>query len=585
MVVVSHAAHDNIRKNEDAASSRNSTSSQPDDGHRATAEVNKDDMSSSRSDSGVTGKVQERNVKQQKIRLLFWGVLLLALVSYSMTAFVKDFNRAKPLLYMEVAALILLALVLFSKTKLCKDLAGRAQAITEKVTHKIANDWRLTAAVALATVAVLALIIGLSIANARRLVSLAGLGVFVFGSWLFSWKRRDVKWRPVIGGLLFQFFFGLLILRSSAGSNAFEFLGNQITTVIGYTSSGANFVFNWAASGFTVYAQDPNPSGMALKTFGGAFAFSVLPTIVFFSSLVSMLYYLGVLQAVIRVIGAVLSYLLGTSASESLNAAGNIFVGQTEAPLLIRPFLKDMTESELHAVMTGGFATIAGGVMAIYIKFGVSSSQLLAASVMSAPAALAISKLLMPETEESKTAAGTSYTIEVGEDGNIIEAAANGAAVAIQLAINIGGQLIAFIAIIAMLNGFLGFFGRLVDIPNLSFELICGYLLYPVAFLMGVDVKDCLAVGTMLGKKIFINEFVAYGDLVKNTEMSEKSKAIAVFALCGFSNFGSIGVQLGGLTPIAPNQGKKLAKLVFSAMIAGNIACFMTACIAGLLLK
>eukprot|EP00171_Calliarthron_tuberculosum_P017524 IDg17524t1 len=395
------------------ASSRNSAS---DDETRAKAEINFDD-------TGTADRTQEHRSKQTKLRMIFLTLLLLALVAYSITAFVKNFDRAKPLLYMEIAAFLLLVLV-------C--------------------DWRLKTVVSLLTVATVALIIGLSIADARRLVSLVGLGVFVFGSWLCSWKRRDVKWRPVIGGLLFQFVFGLLILRSNAGSDTFEFLGKQITNIIGYTSKGV------------------------FKKFFGIFAFSVLPTIVFFSSLVSVLYYLGVLQAVIRVIGAVLAYLLGTSASESLNAAGNIFIGQTEAPLLIKPFLRDMTESELHAVMTGGFATIAGGVMAIYISFGVSSSQLLAASVMSAPAALAISKLLMPETEDSKTAAGSKYKIEAGGDGNIIEAAANGAAVAVQLAINIGGQLIAFLAIIAMLNGFLGFLGRLIDIPKLSFEMICG---------------------------------------------------------------------------------------------------------------
>lgn len=567
-----------------SSNSRTSSFAKGEDG-LATAEINKHDTSFSSNDSDTEHKDPKRSRKQQRLRVLFISLLVLAAVAYSITAFAKDFNRAKPLLYMEIAVVLLITFMYLSKTTILMEITARLQAIVSAVVDKVSNDRRLKGLTALLTIGAVALIIGLSIDDARRLVSLAGLGVFVLGCWLCSWKRRDVKWRPVIGGLLFQFLFGLLILRWKAGEAAFQFLGNQISNLIKYTDNGSRFVFGWLVDGISAYAAGAKSGNMDLVPYPGIFAFSVLPSIIFFSSIVSMLYYLGVLQGFIRIIGAVLAYLLGTSASESLNAAGNIFVGQTEAPLLIRPFLRDMTESELHAVMTGGFATIAGGVMAIYISFNISASHLLAASVMSAPAALAISKLLYPETETSRTAAGSSYKIDSGTDGNLIEAASNGASIAVKLAINIAGQLITFIAIVSMLNGFLGFFGKLVDVPQLSFEMICGYVLYPVAFLMGVDAKDCLTVGTLLGKKIFINEFVAYLDLKEATNLSERSRAIAVFALCGFSNFSSIGVQLGGLTPIAPNQSSKLAKLVLSSMLAGNIACFMTACIAGLLMK
>lgn len=509
--------------------------------------------------------------------------VILAIVSYTITAFVKNFQRALPLLYIELVVLLLIAFRFFKQTIYFDKSVGRFISIIAKVCQKIGNDRKLSIIVSIIVIGIVATIIGLSIDDARRLISLVGLGLFIGGCWLFSWNRSAIKWRPVIGGLLFQFFFGVLILRTNAGFVTFEFIGNKMTSLIGHTNAGSEFVFNWVATGISAYPLETTANPQ-ITQFQGPFAFSVLPTVIFFSALVSILYYLGALQLLIRAIGAILTVLLGTSVSESLNAAGNIFVGQTEAPLLIRPFLKDMTPSELHAVMTGGFATIAGGVLAVYITFGVSASHLLAASVMSAPAALAISKILYPEDEQSKTAAGASYEIDIGEESNVIEAAANGAAIAIQLAINIGGQLIAFLAIVSLLNSFLSYIGGLVDLPQLSFELICGYVLFPVAFVMGVPAQDCVKVGALLGKKVFVNEFVAYLDLSK-TKLDPRSEAIAVFALCGFANFGSIGVALGGLTPIAPNQSKQLARLVFSAMIAGNIACFMTACIAGVLVK
>ncbi len=278
--------------------------------------------------------------------------------------------------------------------------------------------------------------------------------------------------------------------------------------------------------------------------------------------------------------------MLGTSASESLSVAGNIFVGQTEAPLLIKPLMKDMTNSELHAIMTGGFATIAGGVFFVYISFGIPAPAILAASIMSAPAALAISKIAYPETEESSTSTGKkdAYDVPKADDVNLIHAAANGALVGTQLVLNIAGNLVAFLALLQMLNVILGWLGSMIGFGALSFETICGFAFWPFAWLMGIDADDCPEVAQLLGLKIFANEFVAYQVMAfsMKSKISERSFYIASYALCGFSNVGSIGVQLGGLTPLAPNKAENLAKLVTSAMIAGNTACFMTASIAGI---
>jgi nucleoside transporter len=318
----------------------------------------------------------------------------------------------------------------------------------------------------------------------------------------------------------------------------------------------------------------------------------VLPTIIFFSSFISVLYYLGIIQAIIMDIAWVMSVTMGTTASESVNAAGNIFVGQTEAPLMIRPFLKTMTSSEIHAVMTGGFSTIAGGVLAAYVSFGVSASALISASVMSAPAALAISKLLYPECEESPTKNVKNIKIDAGTEQSVVEAAATGASQAVGLVGNVAAMLIAFLSLVAVLDALLGWLGGMVNVPSLSFELICSYILVPAAWLMGIDPEDCQKVAAMLGQKTFINEFVAYltlGSYIGNKVSGEgptislRSEVIATYALCGFANIGSIGIQLGGLIPLAPSRAADISALGVRAMIAGTVACFMTACVAGIL--
>lgn len=282
-----------------------------------------------------------------------------------------------------------------------------------------------------------------------------------------------------------------------------------------------------------------------------------------------------------------------TSGVESLNAAGNIFIGQTEAPLMIRPFLEHVTMSELHAIMTGGFATIAGSVLAAYIEYGVSASHLLSASVMSAPAALAISKLMYPETEIPETLNEENIELPKGNERNVIEAAAKGASTAIALVANIAANLIAFLAFLAFFNGVLSWLGSMVGKPELSFEYICSYVLRPVAFIMGVPWEDSDVVAELLGVKTFLNEFVAYTRLATIIEnrtkmtglrtISVRSEIIATYALCGFANFSSIGIQIGGLAPLAPSRRQDLATVAVRALVAGTIACFMTACIAGVL--
>merc|ERR1719461_1230595 len=416
--------------------------------------------------------------------------------------------------------------------------------------------------------------------EAERWQCFAGLAFFIMLSWALSYKPRYVKWRPVFWGLFLQWLFGFIVLRTSWGYDAFEFISEQITIFLGYTTVGAGFVF---AGEYTSAGDRFLPT---------AFAFGILPTVVFFSSIVYLLYWMGVLQKVISSIAFFMQVTLGTSASESLSAAGNIFVGQTEAPLLVRPFLAEMTESEIHAIMTGGFATIAGGVLAVYIEMGVSAHHLISASVMSAPAALAISKIFYPETEESKTANGKAIEISgLNQAMGPIDALYKGAAISISLCANIAAMLITFPAVIEMLDAWIGYFGErvgLVGSDELSFTKICGWILYPLAWLMGVPPSDCQKLGELMGYKVFVNEFIAYLNLniaYCNEEMSARGVLVATYALCGFSNLGSMGIQLGGLGPLAPEKKPVMTKVVFRAMIAGNVACFMTACVAGILTR
>jgi CNT family concentrative nucleoside transporter len=403
------------------------------------------------------------------------------------------------------------------------------------------------------------------------LIGILGLFTLLSIALLLSENRSAINIKTVFYGLIFQLIFALFILKTPFGAPIFSFLDKSINILIGFSSSGSDFLFKSYIDGVGFHPGLIN------------FAFSTLPTIIFFSSLVAVLYHFGILQAIIKFIARRMQLTLGTSGSETLSVAGNIFLGQTESPLMVRPFVSKMTKSELMAVMTGGFATVSGGVLAIYVSWltdiqGIAG-HLLAASVMSAPAALVVAKIIYPETEESQTMGDVNVNIEQ-TNINAMEALSNGATDGLKLAANIAAMLIAFISFVAMVNYFLSFGGT-------SMEEIFGIIFRPLAWTMGIPWNEAQLVGMLMGKKIVLTELVAYGDLqnlIRDGMISERSAIISTYALCGFSNFASIGIQLGGIGAMAPERKKDLAKLVTKAMFGGAIASWLTATIAGLLL-
>ena len=436
----------------------------------------------------------------------------------------------------------------------------------------------------------------------ERTTSFVGLFVMMGLAVALGKNRRRIDWRPVVGGLALQFAFALLILRTAWGQAAFQAAGTFFTTLLDFVDAGSTFVFG---QGFQEHF----------------IAFKILPTIIFFSALMSLLYHFGVVQWVVRGMAWLMVRTLGTSGAESLSASANVFVGQTEAPLVVKPYLNEMTDSELMAVMVGGFATVAGGVFAAYVGFGVDAGHLLSASVISAPAALLIAKLMQPEVDQSATLGEVRTEVQT-ETVNAIHALANGTSDGLKLALNVGAMLLVFLAVIAMVDFALAGVGStlhtLIFDPERSthsaalagwardalggdfglgwsLAAVLGAVFAPLAFLMGVEVVDARTVGEVLGLKTVANEFIAYeklgpmlptvqdGVVVQPGAMSVRSGVIATYALCGFANFGSIGIQIGGLGPLAPDKQPNLARLGLRAMIGGTLAAFMTACIAGLL--
>jgi len=431
---------------------------------------------------------------------------------------------------------------------------------------------------------------------AERIRSFVGLLVFVLVAWLLSVNRAAVRWRPVIWGLGLQFTFAVLILLTAPGRRLFEGLNNVFVALLGYTNEGAGFLFgNLVRPNVPVGTADgpfgPVAAAETWANTGALFAFSVLPTIIFFSSLMTLLYYMGVMQLFVRAFAWLMQRTMGVSGAESLSAAGNIFVGQTEAPLLVKPYVRTMTNSELHAVMTGGFATVAGGVMAAFVGLLVAffpdiAGHLIAASVMSAPAALAISKVMYPETGEPVTQGEIKIELEK-TDANVIDAAARGASEGLGLALNVGAMLLAFIALLALLNGILGLITGMFGDP-LTIQTVLGWIGAPIAWLMGTPWRDSMAVGTLLGEKTALNEFVAYLHLANmlqgGEDLSARAVVIATYALCGFANFSSIAIQIGGIGGLAPERRGDLSRLGLRAMVGGTLAAFMTACVVGILI-
>ncbi|HIC14139.1 MAG TPA: NupC/NupG family nucleoside CNT transporter [Gemmatimonadetes bacterium] len=432
----------------------------------------------------------------------------------------------------------------------------------------------------------------------ERLRSILGLALLVVIAWGLSVDRKNVHWRIVIWGISLQILFAFFILRTSIGADFFDVINTVVIALLGFTVDGASFIF-----GNLVYENVPVGSGPVgqgefsempgqVANTGAFFAFNVLPTIIFFSSLMTVLYHLGIMQLAVKGVAFVMQRTMRTSGAETMCAAGNIFVGQTEAPLLIKPFVERMTMSELMAVMSGGFATVAGGVLAAYVGilmvyFPDIAGHLIAASVMSAPAALVVAKLMYPENGKPETSENLEVSIETS-DVNVIDAAARGASEGLFLALNVGAMLLAFIALMYMMNGLLGWLGSQVGVDGLTFELILGWLLAPLAWLMGVPWADAPMVASLIGVKTVLNEFYAYLQLAailgSEHDLQPRSIVITIYALSGFANFGSIGVQLGGIGGIAPSRRHDLARLGLRAMIAGSIAAFMTATVAGMIL-
>ena len=404
-----------------------------------------------------------------------------------------------------------------------------------------------------------------------HLQGLMGMILLLGIAFILSNNRRQINYRIIVWGLSLQFIFGILILKTPLGKPLFGFFDKVITKLISFSDAGSDFLFKSLVPGVGYHEAMVN------------FAFRALPTIIFFSSLMTVLYHFGVIQFIVKWISRIMQKSMGTSGSETLSVAANIFVGQTEAPLMIRPFIRSMTQSELMAVMTGGFATVAGGVLALYVIWlkdipGIAG-HLLAASVMSAPAAMVVAKIIYPETDLSETSGDLNIIIEK-PDSNTMEALGRGATEGLKLAANVAAMLVAFVALIAMVNYLLTF-------ADTSIQGILGFIFQPLAWAMGIPWEEAQMVGVLMGEKITLTELIAYSDLRDlrlEQAISDRTAIIASYALCGFANFASIGIQLGGIGGIAPERRKDLAALALKAMLGGALASWMTASIAGILI-
>lgn len=390
--------------------------------------------------------------------------------------------------------------------------------------------------------------------------------VFIFlVAFLFSNNKKKINWRTIIIGFVIQFAFAFAVLKWSVGKYVLSKIALGVQSVISYANEGIKFLFG------------------SLTNDGSIFAVNVLGVIIFISAVVSVLYYLGIMQFIIKIIGGALSKLLGTSKLETISASANIFLGQTEAPLLIKPYVEKLTESELFTVMVGGLASVSGSILVGYSLLGIPIEYLVSASFMSAPAGLIMSKIIIPEVKQAKV----NEEIEMVKDdsANVVDAAAKGAVDGLGLVLNIAAILLAFVALIALINGIIGWIGVIFGIPNLSLQSLLGYIFAPVATIIGVPMKESVTVGSLIGQKLVLNEFVAFTSLspIMGT-LSAKATAIATFSLCGFANISSIAILIGGIGGMAPSRKKDIARLGWKAIMAGTLANLLSATIAGLLL-
>jgi len=412
-----------------------------------------------------------------------------------------------------------------------------------------------------------------------RFSGLLGIIVLLTLAYVFSTNRRAIRLKTVLWGVTLQFLFAVLVIRWTFGQAIMGWAGAKVNTLLSYSFEGSKFVFG--------------ELGVKQSSMGFFFAFQVLPTIIFISAFFAVLYYFGIMQLIIRVMARAMTWFMGVSGAESLDVAASIFMGQTEAPLTIRPLLPECTKSELMTIMTAGMAHVSGGIMAAYILYGIEARHLLAAVIMTAPGTILVSKMLVPETEQPKTAGTVQIAKdELHKDSNLLAAIARGTIDGGQLAFNVAIMLISFIALIALLNGVMGgihnfLFAHFhfVYFPE-TIQKVLGFIFAPVAWLIGIPWKDCGEVGNLLGTRMVINELYAYTKLgALKATLDPRSFTIATFALCGFANFSSIGIQIGGIGALAPNKREQLAKLGFRAMLAGTMANLMSAAIVGILMK
>ncbi|XP_043260400.1 solute carrier family 28 member 3 isoform X1 [Colletes gigas] len=402
----------------------------------------------------------------------------------------------------------------------------------------------------------------------ERLVSAIGIVILISFGWIFSKHPSHIKWRPVLCGLILQFVFGLITIRWVVGQAIFQCISEKVTTFLNFAKSGASFIFS---------EQLVND---------GIFAFATLPVIFYFSFFIQILYYLGVMQSIILNLGQALQRLMGTSICESVICAANIFIGMTESPLLIKPYLNKLTTSELHTIMCSGFGSVSGTVLAAYIGFGANPAHLITASLMAAPASLCYSKLFYPETEKSPIS-HDDIKLEKSDDASFMDAASKGALAGIPLVMGIIANIVAFVSFIALLNALLSWLGMLVGFDGLTFEFILSKTFMPLSWIMGVPWDKCEEVGTLIGLKTVVNEFVAYqklGEYKRQKKIFGRTEAIATYAICGFANPGSIGITLGGLSTLAPDRKEQISSAVLRAFIAGSAVNFLTASIAGMLI-
>ncbi|KAF6729681.1 Solute carrier family 28 member 3 [Oryzias melastigma] len=513
-----------------------------------------------------------------KIQLIINLVLAAGFVAMVTAACVVNFHRAVGLLVISLVTIFFLVW-----DWVMERYGDQVWEVLAPVKNILKRNWfwiRWMVYVLLLAAVVCWLVLDTAQRGTRQLVSFGGLLLLVFLMIVFSKHPFKWSWQTLISGIGLQFVFGLLILRTEFGLQALTWVGNKVEMFLSFTDAGSKFVFG---DNFTDHF----------------FVFRVMPILVFLSSVISILYYVGFMPWLICKIGFVMQVTMGTSPTESMVAAGNIFLGLTDSPLLIRPYISELTVSEIHAVMTGGFASISGTILGAFISLGVDATHLLTASLMSAPASLAIAKIFWPERNKTVFISNKDLKLMNGENKNLLEAASQGASRTVRLVGSIITNIIAFLALLAFLDAVLSWLGGLFDYPQLSFSLICSYVFMPLSFMMGVSWDDSFLVAELIGLKTFLNEFVAYqrlSEFIKRREaggpeyvndvkqyISVHSETIAIYALCGFSNIASLGMSIGALSAMAPNKRSDISRVGPRALIAGSVACFMTACIAGVL--